>query len=407
MGKSASSKKQKAKSPEPVRDPPRESSKSPLLLTPLISVAVGIVCFFGGMYYGRQEFSGPVSDNLYTVYVKSGKTHHLTHVLTTLQEAEYTRVEFNQTMNWKLMWAHDYPFVALKDKMMNLRHGQRVNKFPGTGYITNKVYLATSNIANVPPAFQIPKDKHKALAFAKEFPEKMFVIKNNDHRGVRVDKVENMNLDDAGVFVQEFVHNPLLVDGYKFDVGLYVVLTSVDPLRLYVYDEDILVRFCSEKYHPFDSSKTKQYVVFDDYLPSWELPSLAPYLENESTFQEAIKSYMRSLNKDPEEMWRQMHRTILDVYTRNEDNFIHTVNQFPHKESSYFEMVRFDFVLDENLNVYLMEVNMSPNLSSVHFPRNAKLYLKVVHGLEVTNIGAWIDESSRSPEQVRREAWPL
>jgi len=185
MGKSASSKKQKAKSPEPVRDPPRESSKSPLLLTPLISVAVGIVCFFGGMYYGRQEFSGPVSDNLYTVYVKSGKTHHLTHVLTTLQEAEYTRVEFNQTMNWKLMWAHDYPFVALKDKMMNLRHGQRVNKFPGTGYITNKVYLATSNIANVPPAFQIPKDKHKALAFAKEFPEKMFVIKNNDHRGVR------------------------------------------------------------------------------------------------------------------------------------------------------------------------------------------------------------------------------
>jgi len=216
-----------------------------------------------------------------------------------------------------------------------------------------------------------------------------------------------MNLDDAGVFVQEFVHNPLLVDGYKFDVGLYVVLTSVDPLRLYVYDEDILVRFCSEKYHPFDSSKTKQYVVFDDYLPSWELPSLAPYLENESTFQEAIKSYMRSLNKDPEEMWRQMHRTILDVYTRNEDNFIHTVNQFPHKESSYFEMVRFDFVLDENLNVYLMEVNMSPNLSSVHFPRNAKLYLKVVHGLEVTNIGAWIDESSRSPEQVRREAWPL
>ena len=36
--------------------------------------------------------------------------------------------------------------------------------------------------------------------------------------------------------------------------------------------------------------------------------------------------------------------------------------------------VRFDFVIDEDLKVYLMEANMSPNLSSAHFPANARLY---------------------------------
>lgn len=46
---------------------------------------------------------------------------------------------------------------------------------------------------------------------------------------------------------------------------------------------------------------------------------------------------------------------------------------------SFFELVRFDFVLDENMNVYAMEVNMSPNLSSGHFTGNARLYRQVIY----------------------------
>lgn len=44
-------------------------------------------------------------------------------------------------------------------------------------------------------------------------------------------------------------------------------------------------------------------------------------------------------------------------------------------------MARFDFVLDSDLNVYLMEANMSPNLSSGHFPPNKLLYENVLFGL--------------------------
>ena len=42
-------------------------------------------------------------------------------------------------------------------------------------------------------------------------------------------------------------------------------------------------------------------------------------------------------------------------------------------------MVRFDFALDEDLNVYLMEANMSPNLSSSHYPPNRLLYEQVTN----------------------------
>ena len=36
-------------------------------------------------------------------------------------------------------------------------------------------------------------------------------------------------------------------------------------------------RFCTYKYHPFDPEVQAKYVVGDDYLPTWKVPSLATY----------------------------------------------------------------------------------------------------------------------------------
>lgn len=54
--------------------------------------------------------------------------------------------------------------------------------------------------------------------------------------------------------------------------------------------------------------------------------------------------------------------------------------RYPSK-ANFFEMMRFDFVVDENLSVYLMEANMSPNLSSAHFPPNQLLFEQVIFNL--------------------------
>lgn len=47
--------------------------------------------------------------------------------------------------------------------------------------------------------------------------------------------------------VSEYIYNPLLYNGYKFDLRIYVAITCINPLRIYIYEEG-LTRFATFKY---------------------------------------------------------------------------------------------------------------------------------------------------------------
>ena len=62
----------------------------------------------------------------------------------------------------------------------------------------------------------------------------------------QIDDISEVPIDETCI-ISRYVSNPFLINGLKFDLRIYVCVTSMDPWRIYVYNEG-LVRFASEQY---------------------------------------------------------------------------------------------------------------------------------------------------------------
>lgn len=193
---------------------------------------------------------------------------NLINVVEVFQKIGFQVVSGNQSdQDWDVLWSHPYPFTkpATAKSVKDLKPWQRVNHFPGSGFITNKVNLIKSGgvysdpelRARIPLAFRLPAERAEFLVHQATHPMKMWVQKSAQHRGVRIKrKFSETDLSSNGTFIQEFIANPLLIDGKKFDIGIYVILTGVDPLRLYVF-QDVNLRFCIDDYYKTMKSKSE------------------------------------------------------------------------------------------------------------------------------------------------------
>lgn len=85
----------------------------------------------------------------------------------------------------------------------------------------------------------------------------IFLLKNPADPKVR----EVVNATTNDMIVQKYLSRPLLIDGYKFDFRIYVLVSSCNPLRAFIYKEG-LARFATCPYEAPTSDNTVGLSVF-------------------------------------------------------------------------------------------------------------------------------------------------
>jgi hypothetical protein len=201
--------------------------------------------------------------------------------------------------------------------------------------------------------------------FSMDDQEEQDVIKLYEN-GTKCGKVPK----DTNV-IQYFIPNPLLVYGHKFDFRVYMLVASINPLIAYYYDGYLKVSL--HKYEPHSSDKyallTNTHVSTEvlkeatngtlvngmnetelQYFQRWNFTRFQNYLLEEGivTDPEWLDNHLRP----------EFKRAMIHLLRMTRDKLL--------VQSQLHELFGVDFMLDQNLDLWFIEVNSSPSLSPTH-----------------------------------------
>lgn len=155
--------------------------------------------------------------------------------------------------------------------------------------------------------------------------------------------------------ISRYIQDPLLIGGKKFDLRLYVLVTSYRPLKAYMYRLGFC-RFCTVQYTPHMSEIDNMFVHLtnvaiqkhgDEYNSchggKWTVSNLRLYIEG-TRGKEASDKLFDDIH------WLIVHS-------------LKAVQNVMSSDRHCFEVYGYDIIIDNNLKPWLIEVNASPSLS--------------------------------------------
>ncbi|KPP78298.1 tubulin polyglutamylase TTLL7-like, partial [Scleropages formosus] len=275
------------------------------------------------------------------------------------------------------------------EKIAELRNYQRINHFPGMGEICRKDCLAR-NMAKmmknqpqeysfIPKTWIFPAEYTQFQNYVKELrrkrKQKTFIVKPaNGAMGHGISLIRNCEKLPAQdhFIVQEYLDKPFLMEGYKFDLRIYILVTSCDPLRIFLYN-DGLVRMGTEKYHaPNDSNLNQLYM----HLTNYSVNKHNENFERDETVDKGSKrsigwftEFLRTNDYDVAKFWGDVSELVVKTLIVAEPHVLHAYRmcrpgQPPGSDSVCFEVLGFDIILDRKLKPWLLEINRAPSFGT-------------------------------------------
>ncbi|KHJ80505.1 Tubulin-tyrosine ligase family protein [Oesophagostomum dentatum] len=153
-----------------------------------------------------------------------------------------------------------------------LKPHQKVNHYPGAFHIGRKDRLWMhiekqqrrfgENVYGImPKTYLLPKDYEHMRNYLAASPSNHVIVKppaSARGTGISVTRKIKDIPDKTQLIAQHYLDRPLTINGAKFDLRLYAYVPSLEPLRIYIYEEG-LVRFASVPWVSFLA-----YIVFLD-----------------------------------------------------------------------------------------------------------------------------------------------
>ncbi|XP_023042891.1 tubulin polyglutamylase TTLL13P [Piliocolobus tephrosceles] len=288
--------------------------------------------------------------------------------------------EVGEDEEWTLYWTDCS--VSL-ERVMDMKRFQKINHFPGMTEICRKDLLARnlnrmhklypSEYNIFPRTWCLPADYGDFQSYGRQRKARTYICKPDSGcqgRGIFITRNPREIKPGEHMICQQYISKPFLIDGFKFDMRIYVLITSCDPLRIFMYEEG-LARFATTPYvEPSHNNLDKVCMHLTNY---------AINKHNENFVRDGTVGSKRKLSTlniwlqehsyNPGELWGDIEdiiiKTIISAHSVLRHNYRTCFPQYLNGGTcACFEILGFDILLDHKLKPWLLEVNHSPSFTT-------------------------------------------
>lgn len=354
----------------------------------------------------RAVESGEDSPRMF--YSHTDAVHQYNAVINILRQGGLYRVRADSN-RWTVLWSlHPTP-----EQLGHFSSTQRANHFPGSFHLGRKDHL-WRNIARLqrrfgkeyniaPQGYILPKGFVAFESARVRQPDALWIWKpcsQSCGRGIKVfssdmSKEDLRECSQKRGIIQRYIPSPLLIGGRKFDMRIYVAVLSYDPLKIYINDEG-LVRFATEPYSESVETLSSRMMHLTNYSVNKQSPAFVQNSDSRDDQEDAAvdengvpKASKWSLTELRTHFAREglnfntmldgikdlVIKTLIAVDDPLQAEWCKTLGEDPAKgwtargqgcanRKSCFELYGFDVLVDSSLKAWLLEVNISPSLSS-------------------------------------------
>ena len=289
--------------------------------------------------------------------------------------------------NWTIAWSSGHIKLSSYE---NLSKYQKINHFPRSNELTRKdlLYKNLSKLKELfpgtkfdflPESYILPNEFTFLKDRMDKNPNQFWIVKpvaSSQGRGIFLTKNINDIPSNHQTIASRYITNPFLINKKKFDLRIYAFVTSIIPLRIYRFKEG-LTRFSANKYSLDINDRCA-------HLTNYAVnKNNKNYIQNESPFEinynsskwtlTSLKHYLEEHNINSDLIFSKIDDIIIKTFISCENNLVNAISKYCAYQENCFELYGFDILLDEHLNCWLMEVNLSPNL---HFDAAIDLKIK-------------------------------
>ncbi len=291
---------------------------------------------------------------------------------------------------WELGTADDwdaYWFTGMPETRVfkALEPGKTVNHIPGNNGLTVKSLLYQSLLKArkrldghklaerfdfFPRVYSMPEDYFDLQEAADKNPNKLWIQKPKGlSRGRGIQVLEDAALAPKGEdwMVQEYLHRPHLYNGHKYVLRCYVVIQSVDPLRVYWYKEGF-AKLASEPYSTDPTSLKNLFVHLtnpDVNEENEDAPASVVFIPFSK-----YRQWLRDQGHDDKRIFQDLEDLIVLTMMSARERMRQRIETTGVDSDGCYELFGLDCMVDADLKPWILECNLSPSLDVCSGPED-------------------------------------